>query len=67
MCIRDRFDDEVKLSDDAKNATDTRPNEAIPFSFEIRSWNEYMDNISKWQKENARDQWVDAKYSNKPL
>jgi hypothetical protein len=39
----------------------------IPIEFEVSSWGEYIDNISKWQKEYARDQWIDAKYSSKPL
>lgn len=36
-------------------------------AFQVRSWEEYLDNISEWQKANARDQWVNAKYSSKKL
>lgn len=35
--------------------------------FEVRTWNEYAENIIKWQSQNARDLWVNGKYSEKPL
>lgn len=43
------------------------PRANTSFSFEIKSWGNDLQNISKWQKENARDQWSNAKYSSKKL
>ena len=33
----------------------------------IVSWGNHLKHIREWQKENARDQWVNAKYGSKKL
>lgn len=43
------------------------PGRKIPIKFEVRSWDNHLKNIENWQRENARDLWLDAKYSTKPL
>lgn len=53
-----------KLKDILKEQNDKK---LIPIKFEVRSWEKYIDNISRWQRENARDQWINGKYSSKPL
>lgn len=45
---------------------DKQNRNGIP-SFEVRSWGKHLDNISKWQSENTREQWVNAKFSSRPL
>ncbi|NMW84256.1 hypothetical protein HKO22_00670 [Peptoniphilus sp. AGMB00490] len=34
--------------------------------FEVRTWNEFADNIKMWQSQNARNQWIGAHYTEKP-
>lgn len=53
-----------KLSDIVNKCNNEK---LISLKFKVRSWDEYTDNISKWQKENTRDQWINAKYSSKKL
>ena len=53
--------------------TSTQPRAASPakkatsIKFTVRAWGEFLNNINEWQKEYARDQWIDGKFSNKPL
>lgn len=35
--------------------------------FEVRTWNEFAENIRAWQALNAKDQWKGAAYTTKPI
>ena len=47
--------------------TSTPAKKAISVKFTVRAWDEFLDNIVEWQKKNARDQWIGANFTNKPL
>lgn len=36
------------------------------YGFEIKTWGNYLENIKKWQQENARDQWLNKEATEKP-
>lgn len=38
-----------------------------PIKFKVMSWGEFSKNITRWQKENAKDQWINARHSTKKL
>lgn len=35
--------------------------------FEVRTWDDFAENIKMWQSQNARHQWIGANYTNKPI
>lgn len=39
----------------------------VQLNFEVVAWGEYLRNLEAVQKKYARDQWIDATYSKKPL
>ena len=45
------------------------PSAKVPdiLNFTVRSWGEYNSNIEAWQSKNARDLWVNANYTEKPI
>ncbi len=36
-------------------------------SFPVKTWDNYEENIKRWQSKNAKNNWVNAKYRPKPL
>lgn len=36
-------------------------------NFEIKTWDNFAENIKKWQSKHARNQWENATFSEKPL
>lgn len=44
----------------------SQSNTTVP-KFAILSWGDSLQNLKNWQRNNARDQWINAKYSAKKL
>lgn len=61
----ERTKNEKSLFQKLTEATNQPTGETI--SFRVKSWGDDLNNISKWQQENARNQWINGKYSKKPL
>lgn len=64
MGLLDKF---TKGYADKRNEAKKHETKPSPLKFTIISWGEFAENITKWQNENARDQWINAKYSSKRL